>query len=49
MEKYGGFDRRLHKRFVRGRIKLPAIFEPDWQPSMLMRLKSRLGLYRAAA
>ncbi len=49
MKKYGGFNRRLHKKFVRGRIKLPAIFEPDWQPSILMRLKSRLGLYRAAA
>lgn len=49
MAKYGGFDRRLHKKFVRGRIKLPAIFEQPQQLNLLERIQSRLGLYRAAA
>lgn len=47
--KYGGFDRRLHKKFVRGRIKLPAIREAHSRPGLLERLKVRLGLPSAAA
>ncbi len=49
MDKFGGFDRRLHKKFVRGRIKLPAILEPGQRQSFIARLKSRLGWRRVAA
>jgi hypothetical protein len=49
MATYGGFNRRLHKKFVRGRIKLPAIFEPGYQQGLMERLQSRLGLRRMAA
>jgi hypothetical protein len=49
MTKYGGFNRRLHKKFVRGRIKLPAIFETGYRHSLITRLQSRLGLRRMAA
>jgi hypothetical protein len=47
--KYGGIDRRLHRKFVRGRIKLPAISETRHRNSLLSRLKDRLGFQRAAA
>jgi hypothetical protein len=47
--RYGGFDRRLHRRFVRGKIRLPAIRETRLPESLLMRLKQRLGLGGSAA
>ncbi|MEX2113049.1 MAG: DUF707 domain-containing protein [Pirellulales bacterium] len=49
MAKFGGFDRRLHKKFVRGRIKLPAILEPGQHQNFFERLKNRLGWRRVAA
>jgi hypothetical protein len=49
MAKYGGFNRRLHKKFVRGRIKLPAIFETGYRHGLVARLQNRLGLRRMAA
>ncbi len=49
MKKYGGFDRRLHRKFVRGRIKLPAIYQDDAPSGPLTRILSSLGLRRTAA
>ena len=47
--KYGGFDRKLHKKFVSGTVKLPTIRESGVRESLLARLMQRLGLRRAAA
>ncbi len=47
--KYGGFDRRLHRKFVRGKIKLPAIRATIDRTGLWSRLTHRLGLRRAAA
>lgn len=46
--KHGGFDRRLHKKLVRGRIKLPAVWERGRAPK-LRRLAESLGLRTAYA
>lgn len=45
---YGGFDRRLHRRFVRGKVKLPAVVATVDRSGFWTRLKHRLGLRRAA-
>ena len=47
--RYGGFDRRLHRKFVRGKIKLPAIRATIDRRGLWWRIKDRLGLRRAAA
>jgi hypothetical protein len=47
--KYGGFDKRLHKKLVRGTIRLPAVWEPARRPSRLARLRETLGLSPAYA
>jgi hypothetical protein len=49
MAKYGGFNRRLHKKFVRGTIKLPTIRQNGVRPGLVARLMEGLGLRRAAA
>jgi hypothetical protein len=43
MARHGGFDRRLHRKLVRGRIKLPAVREAPTRPSFARRA---LGLLR---
>jgi hypothetical protein len=47
--KFGGFNRRLHKKFVRGKIKLPTIRETKDRAGLLARLMKGLGLRRTAA
>lgn len=47
--KYGGIDRRLHRKFVRGRIKLPAICETGYRHGLVARLKTRFGWQGEAA
>ncbi len=42
--RHGGFNRRLHRKLVRGRIKLPAIWESDGEPGWAARTLARLGL-----
>jgi len=42
--RHGGFNRRLHRKLVRGRIKLPAIWEPGSRASLTGRMLARLGL-----
>jgi hypothetical protein len=49
MDKHGGFDRRLHKKLVRGRIKLPAVWEPSHRRSRVGRLFATIGLRPAYA
>ena len=44
MARHGGFNRRLHRKLVRGRIKLPAIWEPGSRVSLTGRMLARLGL-----
>ncbi len=46
---HGGFNRRLHRKLVRGRIKLPAIFESTRRVSLAERCWASLGLGRAQA
>jgi hypothetical protein len=48
MAKHGGFDRRLHRKLVRGRIKLPAVWEPG-KRRPLGRFFESLGLRPACA
>ncbi len=40
---HGGFNRRLHRRLVRGRVKLPAIWEEPQLLSFTDRLLARIG------
>jgi hypothetical protein len=48
--RYGGFDRRLHRKLVRGRIKLPAARESrPRRRSLAARLLDALGLREARA
>lgn len=49
VHKYGGFDRRTHRRFVRGTARLPAIWDPLVPKSILRRAADTLGLRRAVA
>ena len=49
VDRWGGFDPRLHRKFVRGKIKLPAIREPNARLSRLARLAAGLGLNTSAA
>ena len=42
--RHGGFNRRLHRKLVRGRIKLPAIWESESDPGWAARTLARLGL-----
>jgi hypothetical protein len=49
VSRHGGFDRRLHKKLVRGTIKLPAIWEPQRRPSRMARLLESMGLRPAYA
>lgn len=49
IRKYGGFDRRTHKRFVRGKARLPAIWDPRVPQGFLRRTAERWGLRRAVA
>lgn len=44
MARHGGFNRWLHRRLVRGRIKLPAIIEPGFRASLHARILARFGL-----
>ena len=44
-----GFDRRLHRKLVRGRIKLPAVWEGTRQTSFAERLLERIGVRRSYA
>jgi hypothetical protein len=48
IRKYGGFNRRTHKRFVRGKVRLPAIWDPQAKRGFFSRAAERLGL-RAVA
>ena len=47
--RHGGFNRRLHRKLVRGRIKLPAVWADGRRRSFIERCLSRLGLDRAYA
>jgi hypothetical protein len=47
--KYGGFQRRLHRKFVRGTVRLPAIREPLAPVSWMTRLVEAFGLRRQTA
>ncbi|REK19450.1 MAG: DUF707 domain-containing protein [Planctomycetota bacterium] len=47
--KHGGFNRRLHRRLVRGRIKLPAVWEPGHRPAWGERLLRAFGWRQAYA
>lgn len=47
--RHGGFNRRLHRRLVRGRVKLPAIWQPERQVGPLTRTLERWGIWRAVA
>ncbi len=49
IQKFGGFDRRVHKAFVRGTIRLPAIWDPAAPKSLFWRAAGRLGIERRAA
>lgn len=50
VERYGGFDRRLHRKLVRGRIRLPAVRETrPRRRSLLERLLAALRLREARA
>jgi len=49
MKKYGGFDRRLHRRFVKGKVRLPAIWDPAARRSPIQRAIHRLGFRRRLA
>jgi hypothetical protein len=49
LRKYGGFDRRTHKRFLRGTVRLPAIRDPQAPRNFLRRAADRLGWRRAVA
>ncbi len=46
--KFGGFDRRIHRRVLRG-MPLPAVREPGCSVSLARRLAESLGLRRAMA
>jgi hypothetical protein len=43
LAKHGGFNRRLHNKFVRGRVKLPVVWEEGHQLGVVERLFERLG------
>jgi hypothetical protein len=47
--RHGGFKRRLHRKMVRGTIKLPAIREPSARVGLVTRLIEGLGLRGVAA
>jgi hypothetical protein len=47
--RHGGFDRRLHRRFVRGKIRLPAILDAPPKAGLWARLARRIRGPRAAA
>jgi len=49
MAKYGGFRRRLHRRLVRGKVRLPALREPNASRTYMARLIESIGLRRAVA
>src|SRR5262249_34571273 len=48
MAHHGGFNRRLHRRLIRGKVRLPAIRDPQAPPTLGMRLLRALKLRRAA-
>jgi hypothetical protein len=47
--RHGGFNRRLHRKLVRGRITLPAVWENPRESSWTERLIAWLGLDTARA
>ena len=49
IKQHGGFNRRLHRRLVRGRIKLPAVWEVPPTHSFTDRVLERIGLHRKCA
>ncbi|MBI3840073.1 MAG: hypothetical protein HY288_19290, partial [Planctomycetia bacterium] len=49
ISKYGSFQRRLHRKLVRGTIKLPAIRDPSARAGLVRRLVEHLGLRRTVA
>jgi hypothetical protein len=49
MARHGGFNRRLHRKLVRGRIKLPAIHETPLCASFARRALARIGFLPARA
>jgi hypothetical protein len=44
MARHGGFDRRLRKKLLRGRIKLPAVWEAGRRGNLPERILSKLSL-----
>lgn len=46
---HGGFDRRLHRKLLRGRIKLPAVWESERSIGLAERLLEKIGLRRSYA
>ena len=49
VKKFGGFNRRLHRKLVRGQVKLPAIWEPDAPRSRVVQWLERRGWLRSVA
>ncbi len=49
IEKFGGFKRRLHRKLVRGSIRLPEIRDPSAPGGLVSRIFKRLRLGRKAA
>jgi hypothetical protein len=49
MARHGGFNRRLHRKLVRGRIKLPAVPEAPATGNFAIRALARLGFLLARA
>jgi len=49
IKQHGGFNRRLHRRLVRGRIKLPAVWSDPPPQSLTDRLLARVGFDRQCA
>jgi hypothetical protein len=47
--RHGGFNRRLHRKLVRGRIKLPAVWEHAPPPRIADHWLARLGFDRKCA
>lgn len=49
ISEHGGFKRRLHRKLVRGRIKLPAIWQEPRTPRLGEQLLAKVGLGRMCA
>ena len=44
IDRYGGFNRRLHRRLVRGRVRLPEVRDPAYARGVIAKLLASAGL-----